>query len=297
MKLLSSTFTGVALFLSAPGVIAQDATDPLDDEDAAGEIVVTSMRVRQGGAQDIRHFRASVDDDDGPNIPRPENLTIEGLMGEHDLTLPVASDCRQMFCIVSETMPASLALRPDDHLFVGLGFATNIQQESYKRPPLNLVAVVDKSGSMNGTPLARVRKSLSPILWQMTDQDQMSIVLYGDQSHVWLEPTPVRGNRDTILAKINSIASAGSTNMEAGLKVGYQTAFDSRDAFTGSTWVMLFTDENPNVGNTSAESFMRMAQAASEKGVGLTTIGVGVIFDAALATKVSSVRGGNLFYR
>jgi Ca-activated chloride channel family protein len=41
---------------------------------------------------------------------------------------------------------------------------------------------------------------------------------------------------------------------------------------------------------------MGMAQAASRKKVGLTTIGVGVQFDGALATKVSSVRGGNLFF-
>lgn len=60
--------------------------------------------------------------------------------------------------------------------------------------------------------------------------------------------------------------------------------------------MMLFTDEQPNVGRTDAASFMGMAEAASKRGIGLTTIGVGVQFDGALATKVSSVRGGNLFF-
>jgi Ca-activated chloride channel family protein len=58
----------------------------------------------------------------------------------------------------------------------------------------------------------------------------------------------------------------------------------------------LFTDENPNVGDTSAEGFMAQAEAGSRSGVGLTTFGVGVHFDAELATHVSSVRGGNLFF-
>src|SRR5678816_1109043 len=55
---------------------AQEALD-------ASNIVVTGMRVRQGGAQDITHFRSVAAD---VGMPRPESLTIEGLMGEHDLT-------------------------------------------------------------------------------------------------------------------------------------------------------------------------------------------------------------------
>ena len=59
---------------------------------------------------------------------------------------------------------------------------------------------------------------------------------------------------------------------------------------------MLFTDEQPNVGRTDAGSFMKQAEDASRLGIGLTTIGVGVQFDATLATRVSSVHGGNLFF-
>jgi Ca-activated chloride channel family protein len=66
--------------------------------------------------------------------------------------------------------------------------------------------------------------------------------------------------------------------------------------FPGRTRVMLFTDERPNIGNTDAGSFMAMAEAAAADGIGLTTIGVGVQFGAELATRVSSVRGGNLFF-
>ena len=73
--------------------------------------------------------------------------------------------------------------------------------------------------------------------------------------------------------------------MEAGLKVGYETAFATAPAFRGNTRLMLFTDEQPNVGRTDADSFIGMAEAASRRGIGLTTIGVGVQFDATLATR------------
>lgn len=84
--------------------------------------------------------------------------------------------------------------------------------------------------------------------------------------------------------------------MEAGLRLGYETAANTGKAFDGNTRVMLFTDERPNVGNTDPESFMGMAVAASKSNIGLTTIGVGEQFGADLATKISSVRGGNLFF-
>jgi Ca-activated chloride channel family protein len=130
----------------------------------------------------------------------------------------------------------------------------------------------------------------------MHDDDQLSIILYGDTSAVYLQPTSIGRDRDRVLAAIDHIESAGSTNMEAGLKVGYETAFASAPAFRGSTRLMLFTDEQPNVGRTDADSFMAMAESASRQGIGLTTIGVGVQYDGALGTRVASVRGGNLFF-
>ena len=282
--------TSIAALLATSPAFAQDVPDDQQDE---GDIVVTATRVRQGGAQDIRHFR-SIAAEEG--MPRPESLTVEGLFGEHDLTLPASRNCDKLFCIVTEAMPATLAGRADDRLFVGLGFTSNIDEKSWHRGPLNLVAVVDKSGSMNGQPLSLVRASLLQVVSQMHDGDRISIILYGDRSHVYLAPIDYKGNRAEIEAAIRGITSAGSTNMEEGLKVGYQTAFADAPGFNGNTRMMLFTDEQPNVGATDAGSFIGMAEEASKRGIGLTTIGVGVQFDASLAAKVSSARGGNLFF-
>lgn len=295
-----SAFKALAILLCAaasPLPFTAFASAPqVEDEEDAQNIIVTGARmsVRQGGAQDIKHFRDMAVQEVG--LPQPGSFTIEGLMGEHDLTLPVKRACAQLFCLDTEAMAASLPTRPDDRLFVGLGFATNMDAATWKRAPLNLVAVVDKSGSMSGRPLDLVRESLKQIVGQMGAEDRLSIVLYGDMSHVHLAPTTLKGNREAVLAAIDAIQSAGSTNMEAGLRVGYDTAFADAPGFKGNTRLMLFTDEQPNVGNTDANSFIGMAKEASRRGIGLTTIGVGVQFNGALATKVSSTRGGNLFF-
>jgi Ca-activated chloride channel family protein len=297
---LASGLALAALALPLSPAFAQTTSPPPPDDkdqqvdnDEQALIVTGAMRVRQGGAQDIKHFRTAAA---SAGLPLPEGLTVEGLMGEHDLTLPSSAGCRQLFCIVAESMPAALPLRADDRVFVGVGFASNLDAKEWKREPLNLVAVVDQSGSMDGEPLDLVRQSLLRILGQMRPGDRMSIILYGDAAHVHLKPTSFVGNRDRIAAAIREIASYGSTDMESGLRLGYDTAFADAPGFKGNTRVMLFTDEQPNVGATDAESFIGMAEAASHKGIGLTTIGVGIQFDAGLATRVSSTRGGNLFF-
>ncbi len=285
---------GVASLVSLWPAIAQDE-EQYEEEEALSAVVVTgTMRVSAGGAQDINHFR-SLAIEEG-EMPRPESLTVEGLLGQHDLLLPLARECSQLLCLATESMSSSLPTRPDDRLFVGLGFTSNVDAATWKREPLNLVAVVDQSGSMSGEPLDLVKMALTRIAGQMQDGDRMSVILYGDEPHVWLKPTNWSGNKQAIVDSIAEIESHGSTNMEAGLKLGYSVAHDDAPRFKGNTRVMLFTDEQPNVGATDAGSFMGMAQRAADRGIGMTTVGVGVQYDGALATKIGSVKGGNLFF-
>ena len=78
--------TAAALLLPIAAA-AQDAPDKDRDQNNADIVVTGTLRVRQGGAQDIKHFRNIASD---IGMPHPEALTAEGLMGEHDLTLPTA---------------------------------------------------------------------------------------------------------------------------------------------------------------------------------------------------------------
>ncbi|HEY8377022.1 MAG TPA: VWA domain-containing protein, partial [Nannocystis sp.] len=260
------------------------------DMDAVGEL---SMGATPGGAQDIQYFRDRVK---AGEIPHPNTFTPEGLFSEHDLPLVAGARCDQLLCAVGEATRASLLVQPEVQYLAQLGFSSGLDPRTWKRPPLNLVAVVDKSGSMSGRPLELVRESLLRVLDHLGPDDQLSIVLYGDRAHVHLPPTSAR-DKGAIARAIAAIASAGSTAMEEGLRVGYDLARKSARTFNkGTTRVMLFTDERPNVGATDRHSFITMARDASKRGIGLTTIGVGVHFGAELATAISSVRGGNLFY-
>ncbi len=280
--------------LAMPALAQNDL--PEDDEAWEQTIIVTGARIRQGGAQDVQHFRSIAMDSLRPGLPDTDSLTLEGLLGEHDLALPDVTGCEQIFCIAAHAMPGNLMARPDDAAFVGIGFGSNIDAASYSAEPLSLVAVVDRSGSMGGLPIARVKEALHAAIDQLGEGDRMGIVLYGTTTLVHQPVTDVAQNREALHRAVDAIAIDGSTYMEAGMRLGFATALAELPQSNGRTRLMLFTDENPNVGNTSAEGFMAQAIAGSQQGVGMTTIGVGAHFDGALATRVSSVRGGNLFF-
>ena len=283
-----------------PG-LADGRSPPRDDEERHRKMAYPSpaaysfsadleMGATPGGAQDISYFRDRVA---AGEVPHANTFTPEGLFSEHDLPLTTRSKCTQTLCATGEAMASALLVQPEVRYLAQLGFSSGLDPKTFKRSPVHLVAVIDKSGSMSGQPLELVKESLLKVLSQLNPDDELSIVLYGDRSHVYMQPTSVR-DRPAIARQIQGIASAGSTNMEEGLAVGFSLA--NTHKFAGTTRVMLFTDERPNVGRTDAQSFMGMARDASRSGVGMTTVGVGVQFGAELATAISSVRGGNLFF-
>lgn len=247
-----------------------------------------------GGAQDISYARDRIA---AGEIPHASTFTPEGLLSEHDLPLDTGRPCSQTLCLSAAAVPVDLTALPEARQLGQLGFASNLDAKGWHRDAMNLVAVIDKSGSMSGPPIETVKASLHRLVDQLGAGDQLSIVLYGDRSHVHMPPTAISvRDKQKIHTQIDQIAISGSTNMEEGLKVGYQVATESAPHFRGTTRLMLFTDERPNVGATDKQSFMGMARAGSKGGIGLTTIGVGTQFGAEIATAIASVRGGNLFF-
>lgn len=286
MRQVLKTLTLTSLLSTFAGLSHAQSSVPEDDV-----VIVTGARIASGGAQDIKHFRGEVD---RGIVPSPQGMTSEGLLNQHDLYLTSAKTCAQTLCLNAATKIAAFV---DGDYFAGLGFDTNIS-ESWTRPSLNLIAVIDRSGSMGrGASMENVKRSLHAIKDELQDGDQISFVLYGSDVVTHLEPLKITSrSKKTLSEKIDSIKIEGSTNMDAGLARGYEIAYETKTRFEGTTRVMIFTDERPNTGRVDADGFMSRAKKASLEGVGLTTIGYGVDYGGEMAAQIASVRGGNLFY-
>lgn len=281
------------LWLTAGHALAApDEDENVTVYEFAADAMGGNLSATPGGAQDIGYMRDRAADGE---VPHPATFTPEGLFSEHDLVVP-PQDCRQLLCVAGQATSTRLLAQPDVRWLAQLGFSSNVEAETFRRAPLNLVAVVDKSGSMTDV-LPLVKDSLRVVVGQLGPADRLSVVTYGATAQTVLRPTAAdRPGKRQIRAAIDAIEVGGSTAMEDGLRVAFRVAKRSRRGFAGTTRVMLFTDERPNVGATDARSFMGLASSASRAGVGMTTVGVGVQFGAELATAISSVRGGNLFF-
>ncbi|MHB9146290.1 MAG: vWA domain-containing protein [Symbiobacteriia bacterium] len=166
--------------------------------------------------------------------------------------------------------------------------------DSSRRLPLNLAAVLDRSGSMEGAKLTYTRKAASFLIEQMDAPDYLSVVTYDDEVQL-LQPAAHITNRDLLKADVQAIRTGGSTNLSGGTLAGAREVRRHRSKERVNR-VLLLTDGLANVGLTRREGLVEMAGQVRSAGILLTTLGVGDDFDEDLLTAMAEAGGGNFYY-
>ncbi|MDU8929304.1 von Willebrand factor type A domain-containing protein [Alisedimentitalea sp. MJ-SS2] len=142
------------------------------------------------------------------------------------------------------------------------------------RPPLNLVFLIDTSGSMNQpNKLPLLKQSLSLMLPQLDEQDQISIVTYAGSAGQVLSPTPAT-DRATIMAALDNLRAGGSTAGQAGLQQAYSVA-ETMATEGEVTRVILATDGDFNVGLSDPDQLKDFIADKRETGTYLSVMGFG----------------------
>jgi Mg-chelatase subunit ChlD len=140
--------------------------------------------------------------------------------------------------------------------------------------PLNIVLLVDNSGSMERADRVRIRHECLRILaTQLQPQDRISVVTFARTARLAADGIP--GNQAGALAdQIGSLTPEGGTHLEGALDLAYQTA---RRHFspTGINRVVLLTDGAANLGDVSPDSLRRRVEDNRRQGVALDCFGIG----------------------
>ena len=142
------------------------------------------------------------------------------------------------------------------------------------RPPLNLVFLVDTSGSMdvpNRLPL--LKQSLRLMLPELRPEDQVAIVAYAGSAGVVLPPTAAAERAD-ILAALDRLEAGGATAGQEGLALAYTVARKMADEGE-VTRVLLATDGDFNVGISDPEELKRFVERERQSGTYLSVLGFG----------------------
>jgi len=141
-------------------------------------------------------------------------------------------------------------------------------------PPVNLVFLIDVSGSMNQeNKLPLVKSSMKLLVDQLREQDKVAIVVYAGNAGLVL-PSTGGDRKQTIKDAIDRLEAGGSTAGGAGIQLAYQTA---KDHFMkqGNNRVILCTDGDFNVGVSSNDALDALITKERESGVFLTVLGYG----------------------
>jgi Ca-activated chloride channel homolog len=166
--------------------------------------------------------------------------------------------------------------------------------KKHHRTPLNLAVVIDRSGSMTGAKLEKTKQAAMQLVDRLTPNDIFSLVVFSDEAHV-LVPAQKVEDKDALKEKIESIEADGSTALYAGVQMGA----DQLDEFLSSkriNRVILLSDGLANVGPSTPRELRHLGSQLAERGISVTTIGVGDDYNEDLMAGLAEASDANYYY-
>lgn len=158
--------------------------------------------------------------------------------------------------------------------------------------PVNVVLVLDTSGSMEGQPIEDARLAALAMVDTLTDGDHLAVVAFGSRADVLLPATELDvDSRKTAKKSLQALEAKGTTDLADGLRLGIEQAQKYLDPH-GINRIVLVGDGVPN-----SESEIRpLASRAASLAIPITVLGLGPDYNETLMGAVAQISGGQFHY-
>ncbi len=185
----------------------------------------------------------------------------------------------------------SLPLREEEQLLYVLLDIAPSPKTRIKRLPFNLCLVVDRSTSMQGVRLQRVKDATNFIVDFLDDFDIFSLVTFSDRAEVVI---PAQSNTDKAFAKsrVSTIRSSGGTEILQGMLMGL-SEIDRWRSPDMVNHLILLTDGQTYGGEREC---VEEAEAAGRRQISITTMGIGQDWNDKLLDEIARKSGGTSTY-
>ena len=207
----------------------------------------------------------------GGQLPPADAVRTEEMINYFSYDYPVPARAEVPFTTSVTVMDTPW--NPDTKLLhIGIkGYELAIED----RPPVNLVFLIDTSGSMqDSAKLPLLVNSFRLMLANLQPDDKVAIVTYAGSAGTVLEPTAA-SDSTAILASLERLYAGGSTAGQAGLQQAYALAEQMADGNEATSRVILATDGDFNVGISDPEALKEYVEDKREGGVYLSVLGFG----------------------
>ena len=280
-----------------------------------------SIGFSTGGAKDVGNFRENIKQG---YLPLPTDLTYEGLFYDYFFDTGKSEECDKLFCPSYSYAVSKDPFSSNDDYYLAVGLNSGMKESDFKRKKLNLVVVLDISGSMsspfdnyyydqfgnqqnlkvpsleesNKSKMEVAREAVVGLLGHLNDEDRFGMVLFDDIAYLG-KPLSSIGNTDVESLKkhILELEPMNSTNMEEGMKMGTDLfkEYLNADQDEYENRIIFLTDAMPNTGDSSDEGLFGMFEKNSKNKLYTTFIGMGVDFNTELIEIITKIRGANYY--
>ncbi|KZV47197.1 hypothetical protein F511_05248 [Dorcoceras hygrometricum] len=176
------------------------------------------------------------------------------------------------------------------------------------RAPVDLVAVLDVSGSMAGTKLALLKRAMGFVIQNLGPHDRLSVIAFSSTARriFSLRRMSEAGRNESIQA-VNSLTSNGGTNIAEGLRKAAKVMTDRKSKNPVSSIILLsdgqdtysITSSDGSRSNSGYQSLLPVSiylDSASSIRIPIHAFGFGADHDAALMHLISETSGGTFSF-
>ena len=296
------SFTGAAVSDSVSGASSSSSSS-------------SNIGFSTGGAKDVNNFRKNIEEG---YFPISTDITYNGLFYDYTFdTGNTGNNSQDLFSPSYSTAISKDPISEKDEYYMTVGLNSNIKESDFSRKKLNLVVVLDISGSMSSgfdsyyyddmgensedeskTKMQIANESVNILLDQLNEEDRFGMVLFDDGAYLakpinLVETTDIEAIKGHIL----EIEAQGGTNFESGYEEATKLLYEYKNVDTNEyeNRIIVITDAMPNYGETSDEGLLSYVKNNADDGIYTTFIGVGVDFNTELTEAISDVRGANYY--
>jgi len=164
---------------------------------------------------------------------------------------------------------------------------------STRKTPLDVVCILDISGSMGGSKIESLKKAVEFVISTLGDHDRLSLVEFSNAARrVHGLARMTEDNKIQATRLLHELSAGGGTNIHAGMTAGWDV-LNSRREVNGGTCVFLLTDGQDN---SNKRGCISLASKMKEKGFSLMVFGFGSDHDSRLMGDIANAGEGDFTY-
>jgi Ca-activated chloride channel family protein len=193
---------------------------------------------------------------------------------------------------VDINQPATVLEVPSAEVIIGV-------QElwSQVKKPVDVVVVMDVSGSMQGNKISAARDSLIDFIELLDDRDRLQIVLF-NMVLIDLTPlSPVGEKRQDTIRRVSGIIEEGGTRLYDGTLNAYEQIEQQADPQHIRAVIVLSDGMDTDSGTSLDQLLIRIGATGEESGrsIKIFTIAFGEDADEDVLRRIAEATGGRMF--